>query len=701
MPNTDDSSTLLPPGKVLLRLLRLCWQHRIGCLQVLACQLTLLTLGLAGLSFTGLGIDYLRSVLEPGAPQPRWPLGLAPPSSWTPMTVVVAIAAVVIVAALLRGALTWLAGATLARLVHRRIVIGLQTAVYAKLQHLSFRFFDQQSTGAIINRATGDIQAIRTFVDTVLIQTLVTLISLALYVGYMVSIHVQLSAACLATLPALWIACVVFSRAVHPQYLTNRALFDRMILTLAECVQGVNVIKGFAREREMTARFEADNRTVQAQQQKIFWRVSTFTPAIDLLTQINLAVLLLYGGKLVIDGALPLGTGLVVFAGLLQQFSNQVSTTAQIANGVQESLTGAGRVFEILDAPLGVQSPERPAPMARCRGAVQFDRVSFAFDLVGSSLASESAAGGLPTKPNSVLREVSFSVRPGECIAIVGETGSGKSALLSLIPRFYDPSAGRVLIDGRDVRTLDVHALRRHVGVVFQESFLFSDTVAANIGFGRPDAPREALVAAAKAARAHDFVLQLPHGYDTVLGESGVDLSGGQRQRLAIARALLANPSILLLDDPTAAIDPETEQEILSAIARAIEGRTTFIVAHRLSTLRRANRILVLQQGQIVQTGTHVELLRQDGPYRRAARLQMIDEESRRLLDDVIDATGENSGAGGSLVGNSLVGSSLARDFAPLSGGDPIARQRASYKNAHAGKKVSASDDAGELEVAV
>ena len=615
---SDSALTAAPEPTaraVLLRLLRLCWHHRRGCLEVLVCQLGLIALGLAGLGFTGYGIDYLRAVLQPERVLPVGPFGFGPPAGWAPMEVIALLAALVIAAAALRALLTWLAGLALARLVHRRIVADLQAAVFAKLQRLSFRFFDRQSTGAILNRATGDIQAVRTFVETVLVQTLVTVVSLVFYAGYMVSIHAGLTLACLATMPLLWVACVRFSRAVHPQYLHGRSLFDRMILTLAENVQGAGVIKGFAREAEMTARFEADNRAVRAQQQRIFWRVSTFSPALDLLTQVNLVVLLVYGGKLAIDGTLPLGTGLVVFAGLLQQFSNQVSTVAQIANGVQESLTGAGRVFEILDAPLGVESPPRPVALPRCRGAVRFERVSFDY-----------------TEGDSVLREIDFSVAPGECVAIVGETGSGKSALLSLIPRFYDPSAGRVLIDGHDVRTLDVQELRRHVGTVFQESFLFSDTIAANLAFGRPGASRDELIAAARAACAHDFIAALPHGYDTVLGESGVDLSGGQRQRLAIARALLARPSILLLDDPTAAIDPETEHEILTAIGNAIEGRTTFVVAHRISTLRRADRIVVLRRGRIVATGTHEELLRREGAYRRAALLQMVDDESRVLL---------------------------------------------------------------------
>ncbi len=584
-------------------------------MQVLFYQVTLITLGLAGLGFTGLGIDYLRGVLDENAEPLRWPEWLAWLDERAPWHVVLLIGAMVIVAAGLRAALQWLAGVTLARLVHKRVVADLQAAVYSKLQHLSFRFFDQQSTGAIINRATGDIQSIRVFVETVIIQSLVTVISLGVYATYMVIIDPRLTLACLVTLPVLWTACVVFSRLVHPEYLKNRSLFDRMILTLVECVQGVSVIKGFSREAEATEKFRTENTAVRRQKQRIFWRVSTFTPAIDLLTQVNVAVLLVYGGKLAIDGEIPLGAGLVVFAGLLQQFSNQVSTVAQIANGVQEALTGAGRVFEILDAPLGVSSPERPVALAKCRGEVELHGVFF-----------DHVPG------DGVLRDVSLRVGAGECVAIVGETGSGKSALLSLIPRFYDPSGGVVKLDGVDVRELEVDALRRHVSVVFQESFLFSDTVAANIRFGHPEASDEAMIAAAKAARAHEFILALPKGYDTVLGESGVDLSGGQRQRLAIARALLTDPAVLLLDDPTAAIDPETEHEILSAIEGAISGRTTFIVAHRLSTLRRADRIVVLERGRIVQTGTHAELVHRDGSYRRAAMLQMVDDESRRLL---------------------------------------------------------------------
>lgn len=599
----------------LLRLLQLCWKERARCVAVLLCQLGLLSLGLVGLGSAGLGIDFLRSRLQPGTPSVHWPFHLVPPATWAPMTVLGVIAAIVVFSALLRGSLTWLGGALLARLVHRHVISGLQTAVFAKLQYLHFRFFDQHSRGEIINRATGDIASIRAFVDTVLIQSIVTVLTVVVYLVYMASIHVGLTLACLSLVPlSVWI-CLRYSRAVHPLYLYNRSLFDRMVLTLAESIEGIGVIKGFAREPEVSAHFRSDNAAVKDQQRRIFWRMSLFTPGIDLLTQLSLVVLLLYGGKLVIEGRLPLGTGLVVFAGLLQQFANQVTNIAQIANGIQESLTGARRVFDILDAPAGLSLAARPV-VPPAVGSVVFENVSF----------HHIENGAL------VLDRLSFTVAPGECVAVVGETGSGKSALLNLIPRFYDPTSGRVIVDGVDVRNWELQTLRRRVGVVFQENFLFSDSVAANIAFGRPDASQEDIEAAAKAACAHTFVTQLPLGYATVLGESGVDLSGGQRQRLTIARALLANPSILLLDDPTAAIDSETEHEILTAIESALAGRTTFVVAHRLSTLRRADRIIVLEHGRIVQTGTHTDLLHQDGPYRGAALHQMVDEESRRLL---------------------------------------------------------------------
>jgi ATP-binding cassette subfamily B protein len=281
---------------------------------------------------------------------------------------------------------------------------------------------------------------------------------------------------------------------------------------------------------------------------------------------------------------------------------------ATILNSVQQSIIGARRVFEILDAPVEVKNVPDAVRCPKLRGEVRFEHVSFAYD-----------------GADAVVRDIELTVKPGQCVAILGATGAGKSVLMSLVPRFFDPTAGRLLVDGHDVRTLDLDDLRRNIGIVFQESFLFSNTVAANIAFGHPEASRAQIEKAAKIAAAHDFIMALPQGYDTLLGEGAQTLSGGQRQRLAIARAVLLEPAIMLLDDPTAAIDSETEHEIFAALENAIEGRTTFIVAHRLSTLRRADFIIVLEDGRIVQRGTHEELMRVPGPYLRVADLQLVD----------------------------------------------------------------------------
>ena len=599
------------------RLLALSWGYRRGCFKVLTFQFLLLAGTVAGLGLTGLGIDFIAHQVDPHRPAPRWPLDLSPPAHWSAMGVVVMLASGVWTLALIRAWLDFSYQVALAQLVQGEIVVQLRARVYDKLQRLSFRFFDDHASGSIINRVTSDVQNLRSFVDLVLIQIMILVLQLALAAGYMAAIHVPLTFACLLTTPLLWLGSVWFSQLVRPAYVRNRLLVDHLVDVLSENVQGALVVKGFAREQDQIRKFADANDAVRDQQRWIFWRLSVFAPSLGMLSQVNLVVLLAYGGVLVARGELPLGSGLVVFAGLLQQFSNQVFRISDIANSIQTSLTGARRVFEVLDTPVEIESP--PAGEAirlpKARGEVRFENVWFDY-----------------RSERSVLRGVDFCIEPGCCVAILGPTGSGKSALLSLIPRFYDPGEGCVRIDGHDLRTLDLDDLRRNIGLVFQESFLFSNTIAANIAFGHPAATAEQIERAARLASAHDFIVALPAGYQSILGEGASNLSGGQRQRLAIARALLLEPPVLLLDDPTASIDPGTEHEILDALDGAMAGRTTFLVAHRVSTLARADLVMVLDQGKVAEIGKPRDLLaRGGGHYRKVADLQIADPPSTLL----------------------------------------------------------------------
>ncbi len=617
-PSTDPAraeTAGLSNAAVLRRLLALSWNYRRGCFKVLTFQFLLLAGTVAGLGLTGLGIDYIAHQVDSRRAAPQWPLGLAPPAHWPAMGVVSALAAAVFTLALLRAWLDFSYQVALAKLVQGEIVVQLRASVYDKLQRLSFRFFDDHASGSIINRVTSDVQNLRSFVDLVLIQVMILVFQLTLAAAYMAAIHVPLTFACLLTTPLLWVGSAWFSRVVRPAYARNRVLVDQMVDVLSENVQGAQVVKGFAREQEQIQKFAAANDAVRDQQGWIFWRLSAFVPALGLLSQVNLVVLLAYGGVLVSRGELPLGSGLVVFAGLLQQFSNQVFRVSDIANSIQTSLTGARRVFEVLDTPVEIASPPsaRAIRLPKARGEVRFENVWFDY-----------------RAEHSVLRGIDFQIEPGCCVAILGPTGSGKSALLSLIPRFYDPGEGRVRIDGHDLRELNLDDLRRSIGLVFQESFLFSNTIASNIAFGHPSATQAQIEHAARLAAAHDFIMALPAGYQSVLGEGASNLSGGQRQRLAIARALLLEPPILLLDDPTAAIDPGTEHEILEALDTAMAGRTTFLVAHRVSTLQRADLVMVLDQGKIVEFGPPGDLLaRGGGHYRQVADLQMAHSVNR------------------------------------------------------------------------
>jgi ATP-binding cassette subfamily B protein len=597
-----------PTMTLVTRLFGLAWKFRTQFLLSLTLNILVLVLSLSGLQLMGVVIDVIRHGLEPQQTAPSFPLGWTPPSNWTALNTVTLLAVVIMLIAIIRAVTTYLYNMATARLTQGQIVPELRNELYAKLQRLSFAFFERNGSSSIFNRLTGDVQNTRLFVDGVLLQGVNMLITLAAYFFYMWHIHPTLTLACLSVVIPLAYVTHYYSGKLRPGYHKNRELSDDLVQKFSESVLGIQTVKAFGAESERISGFESGNDKVTLQQQRIFWDLSIFTPLTQILSQCSLVILFAYGGWLHLNGKIALGGGLVVFAGLLQQFTSQVVNLSTIANSVQQSLTAARRVFEVLDTPIEVDSAPNAMTPPPLRGGIEFKNVTFAYH-------SETP----------VLREISFEAKPGQVIGIFGMTGSGKTTLLSLIPRFYDCQVGEILADGLPIHKLDLDAYRRQVGIVYQESFLFSNTVIANISFGSPHATQEQVETAAKAASAHEFIISLPKGYDTVLGESGIDLSGGQRQRLALARALLLQPPILILDDPTASVDSKTEHEIVSALRKAMIGRTTFIASNRLSLLRRADTLLIMENGRLIKSGHHDQLIHQEGPYRDAALLQLVD----------------------------------------------------------------------------
>jgi len=502
-----------------------------------------------------------------------------------------------------------------------RVSYDLRGDFYISLQSLPFAFHDQAKIGDLMSRVTSDIGETERFIGSGLMSLVATVL---LLVGVAVAMFLENFRLTLWTIVPLitlvWVA-VRFGGIVRPLF---RKIQDQMgILSsvMQESLTGIGVVKAFAREPHELEKFDHENATWFDMRYESIKVWAHYWPLFNFVLAIAIFLLLWFGGPQALSGQITVGTlfAMISYSLMLNAPVSQLGFLVNMATSADAS---ASRVFEIIDTPNEVIEPEDAIALENPKGEVRFENVSFAY-----------RAG------RSILREVNFVAQPNQVVALIGPTGSGKSTITNLIPRFYDPSEGRVLVDGIDIRRLQLKSLRSHIGIVLQEPFLFNATVAENIAYGRPEAPLEAIVAAAKAASAHDFIEAMPKGYETMVGERGVTLSGGQKQRLAIARALLYDPRILILDDSTSSVDTETEHLIQQALAVLMKGRTTFVIAQRLVTLKSANLILVLDHGRIVERGTHDELLAQGGLYRTIYDLQLKDQEEflalqRGKIDD-------------------------------------------------------------------
>ncbi|MDT8903798.1 ABC transporter ATP-binding protein [Anaeroselena agilis] len=519
------------------------------------------------------------------------------------MTMLNFIAGGIIAVFLLRGIFFY--GQTyLMAFVGQRVIIDIREALYRHLQRLSMSYFETRRTGAIMSYITNDVAALQSALVESVIEMFTESVVLVGSIIAMFVLHWKLSLLTFITLPLVFQAINVFGKKLRLAGAVMQERAADITSVLQETVLAVRVIKSFVREDYEIERFGRENYQNFRAQMKSSQLMATLTPLIEFLAAIGVTVIIWYGGHEVIGGNLTTGA-LMAFLIYVVNLSNPIKRLSRVYGNIQKALAAAQRVFEVLDTEPDIKDEPGAAELPAINGEVAFHNVSFEYK---------------PGEP--ALVDISLTARPGQVVAIVGPSGAGKTTIANLIPRFYDPSSGYIAIDGIDIKTITLASLRRQIGIVPQETMLFNGTVYENILYGDLDAPREAVIAAAKAANADTFIMEMPQGYETQIGERGAKLSGGQRQRIAIARAILKNPRVLILDEATSALDTESESLVQEALDKLMVGRTSFVIAHRLSTVQRADVIIVMERGRIVEQGSHAALINTGGLYSKLYQVQ-------------------------------------------------------------------------------
>ncbi|CAH1190445.1 MULTISPECIES: ABC transporter ATP-binding protein [Paenibacillus] len=489
----------------------------------------------------------------------------------------------------------------------------LRNACYEKLQFLSFRYYDTAKTGDLMSRLTGDLEAIRNFIGFGFAQILNMFLMVIFGAIMMMTMSWQLTLLTLICIPLLAYVALRFESRIHPAFQEMRLALSSLTTAVQENITGVRTVKSFAREPYEVDKFSTRNERYKTNQIHAATLWSRYFPIMEILASLSVVLLLIIGGRMVIQQTLTLGQ-LVAFFSLIWYIIGPMWGLGFHINNYTQSKASGERVLELLNTPVDVRESEDPVILKndQVRGHVTFDAVTFAY---GNKMPA--------------VNNINFDAPPGTVIGFLGGTGSGKSTIIQLLMRAYNVSSGTIKLDGININDIGIRSLRSQIASVFQETFLFSSSIRNNISYGLKDVTMEEIERAAKLAKAHDFIMEFPEGYDTVVGERGMGLSGGQKQRIAIARALLKNPKILVLDDATSAVDMETEHEIQSGFQEVMRGRTTFIIAHRISSLRHADEILVLDEGRVVQRGTHQQLIQQPGPYQDVYHIQYADYIAR------------------------------------------------------------------------